>query len=450
MAAMLYRLHAEDFEAASRFGAPAGSTLIDWPIPYDYLRPYYDRVQELLGLSGATGANPFDPPADPYPQAPLVAHSSAAAVDAAARALGLHPFPTPRGILTAPRDGRSACVACGYCGAYACPVGAKASTVDTFLAKAEATGRCRVVPGVAVIEIVEDRAGRARSVVVADRSGGRHAIEAEWIVLAASAVETPRLLLLSRSARSPQGLGNGSAQVGKNLVLSLEAAGRARFPFPSRLFPPEEDARLFLNRTVQDRYLDTGAPGPYPKVGTLVFERVHFNPIQRARRVARVGDVKVGSPLAARLEEALRHERQIAYESFVEMLPRPGAHVRLDEQVTDASGHPSARIAVDDFPGERERTLRMASLAKEVLGRLEPEGITEDTALSRTYFLQAGTCRMGKDPGSSVCDPRGRVHGVERLVVCDGSALPSMGGVPPTLTIMANALRIAELILADR
>jgi choline dehydrogenase-like flavoprotein len=307
-----------------------------------------------------------------------------------------------------------------------------------------------VLPGAAVVEIVEDRAGRARSVVVADRDGARHAIEADWIVLAASAVETPRLLLVSRSARSPLGLGNASSQVGKNLVLSLEAAGRARFPFPSPLFPREEDGRPFLNRTLQDRYVDSGAPGPYPKVGTLVFERVHFNPIQRARRAAYAAKAPIGRPLTARLGRALRDEREIAYESFVEMLPRPGAHVRLDDQITDAAGLPCARIVVDDFPGERERTARMTSLAKDVLGLLRPEAFLEDTTLGRTYFLQVGTCRMGKDPGSSVCDERGRVHGVERLVVCDGSALPTMGGVPPTLTIMANALRIAELILAER
>jgi choline dehydrogenase-like flavoprotein len=450
MAAMLHRLHLEDFEAASKFGAPPGSTLADWPIRYDDLRPFYDRIQDFLGISGVTGSNPFEPPSDPYPQSPLVAHPSAAAVERAALDLGLHPFPTPRGILTAPRDGRAACVSCGYCGAYACPVGAKASTVDTFLAKAEATGRCRVVPGATVVEIVEDRAGRAKSAVVLDRSGQRHAVDADWIVLAASAVETPRLLLLSRSAKNPLGLGNTSSQVGKNLVLSLEAAGRARFPFPSPLFPREQDGRPFLNRTLQDRYVDAGAPGPYPKVGTLVFERVHMNPIQRARRAAYAGGAPVGRPLTSRLARALRDEREIAYESFVEMVPRPGAHVGLDDQVKDAGGLPSARMVIDDFPGERERTARMTSLAKDVLGPLRPEAIADDTPLGRTYFLQAGTCRMGQDAASSVCDARGRVHGVERLAVCDGSVLPSMGGVPPTLTIMANALRIAELILAER
>jgi choline dehydrogenase-like flavoprotein len=450
MSAMLYRMHREDFESASRYGVPRGSTLVDWPIGYDDLRPFYDRIQDFLGLAGATGANPFDPPADPYPQSPLAVHPAADAVDRAALGLGLHPFPTPRGILTAPRDGRRACVACGYCGAYACPVGAKASTVDSFLAKAESSGRCRVVPGAMVVEIVANSAGQAKAVIAVDARGDRHEIEASWIVLAASAVESARLLLLSRSARSPSGLGHDAGQVGKNLVFMLEAAGRATFAYPSVLFPREHDARPFINRSLQDRYLDPGAPGAYPKIGTLVIERAHFNPIQRARRAAHDGGDAVGARLMSGLDRALCRQRDVAYESFVEMLPRAGTSVDLDEKIADAGRLPAARITLDEFPGEGERTARIASLARDVLERLKPEGIVEDTAHGRTYFLQAGTCRMGGDPASSVCDARGRVHGMQRLVVCDGSVLPTMGGVPPTFTIMANALRIGDLILAER
>ena len=450
MAAMLYRMHREDFDAASRFGAPRGSTLADWPIGYDDLRPYYDRIQASLALSGLTGGNPFDPPAAPFPQSPLPVHPAAEAIDRAANEGGLHPFPTPRGILTAPHENRAACVACGYCGAYACPVGAKASSVDTFLKSAEATERCTVVPGAMVVEIIEDANGRARAVVVMDARGGRHQIAASWIVLAASAVETPRLLLLSRSARRASGLGNDSAQVGRHLAFMLEAAGRARFAYPSPLFPREHDARPFVNRSIQDRYIDREAPGSYPKVGTLVIERAHFNPIQRARRSAHEGGLVVGSALTARLGLDLCHQRDILFESFVEMLPRPGAGVHLDDAAKDGAGLPAARITVDDFPGEKERTGRIASLAREVLDRLKPKAIIEDTPFGRTYFLQVGTCRMGRDPASSTCDARGRVFGTERLVICDGSVLPSMGGVPPTFTIMANALRIAELMLAER
>jgi choline dehydrogenase-like flavoprotein len=237
--------------------------------------------------------------------------------------------------------------------------------------------------------------------------------------------------------------------VGRNLVLSLEASGRAVFPFPSPLFGREHERFPFINRSIQDRYLDRDAPHGYPKGGTLVLDRAHLNPIQRGRRAAHDEGTTLGAPLTARLSRALGRERSIGYETFVEMLPRASAHVRLDPGVNDANGLPVARITVDDFPGEAERVARVASLGRELLVRMNPAALVDDARLRRTYFLQAGTCRMGRDPASSVCDPRGRVHGIEGLVVCDGSALPSMGGVPPTLTIMANALRIAELLVNE-
>jgi choline dehydrogenase-like flavoprotein len=449
MSAMLYRMHDEDFDAKTRFGAPNGSTLIDWPFGYETLRPYYDEVQAHLGLSGETGRNPFDPKGAPYPSAPLATHPSAEAVDRAATAAGLHPFPTPRGILTAGHAGRRPCIQCGYWGSYACPVGAKASSADAFFPEAEATGRCTVLPGAAVVRVTEE-AGRARGVIVVDEDGGLHELRAPWIVLAASAVESARLLLVSESPRFPHGLGNVTGQVGKNLVFSLEAAGRAAFDYPSILFPREHDGKSFINRSIQDRYVDRDAPGGYPKVGTLVIERTHANPIQRARRAARHPTVVLGKELATRLEASLRDSRDILYESFVEMVPRNGVFVSLAPDVRGAEGQPAARIAIDDAPFEAERAARLADLARRILEPLRPRAFSEDAALRCTTFLQAGTCRMGRREESSVCDERGRVRGVRGLVVADGSALPSMGGVPPTLTIMANAVRIADLVLRDR
>lgn len=449
MSAMLYRMHAEDFDAKSRFGALRGSTLIDWPFGYETLRPYYDEVQAHLGLSGESGKNPFDPAGAPYPNAPLAAHPSADAVDRAAVAAGLHPFATPRGILTAEHAGRRPCIQCGYCGSYACPVGAKASSADAFLPEAEATGRCTVLPGAAVVRVTEE-AGRARGVIVVDEDGSLHELRATWIVLAASAVESARLLLVSESPGFPHGLGNVSGQVGKNLVFSLEAAGRAVFDYPSSLFPSEHDGKSFINRSIQDRYVDRDAPGGYPKIGTLVIERAHANPIQRARHAARQPTIALGKELTARLEASLRDSRDILYESFVEMLPRSGTFVSLAADVRGAEGQPAARIVTDDAPFETERAARLAALARQILEPLRPRAISEDAALRRTTFLQAGTCRMGRHEESSVCDERGRVRGVRGLVVVDGGALPSMGGVPPTLTIMANALRIADLVAHDR
>jgi choline dehydrogenase-like flavoprotein len=451
MGAMFFRLHEEDFDSRSRFGPIAGSTLCDWPIGYAELAPFYDRIQTHLALSGRSGSNPFDPPSAPFPQAPLRAHPAAGALDRAALAAGLHPFPTPRGILSAAHAGRNACVQCGYCGAYACPVGAKASAADAFLPLARASGRCRVLSGAQVLRVIDEADGRASGVLVLDGAGAQHRLRARIIVMAASAVETARLLLLSTSARHPAGLGNQNGQVGQNLVVSLESAGRARFPYPSALFPREHDARPFINRSLQDRYRDAQAPGPLPRAGTLVLERAHFNPIQRARRAlaAEREPLRSAASSTERLERALCEQREIIYESFVEMLPRAAARVSLDSELRGADGQACARIAVDEFPHEAGRAARLTEIAHELLARMHASEVEQDTACRAVYFLQGGTCRMGRDESSSVCDARGRVHGVAGLVIADGSALPSLGGVPPTFTIMANALRIAEGLLHD-
>src|SRR5262249_53878369 len=158
-----------------------------------------------------------------------------------------------------------------------------------------------------------------------------------------SAVETARLLLVSR-------LGND--QVGKNLVFSLETAGAAAFAFPSEIFARADDAVPFLNVSLQDRYADRDAPG-WPRAGTPVLERPHPNPIQHALRVA--GGGLAGPRLVAALRRHFLERREIVWESFVEMLPRPGARVELDPDVVDAAGVPVARIVLDSRPDERPR-----------------------------------------------------------------------------------------------
>ena len=449
MSAMLYRMHEEDFDGQTRYGQPKGSTLIDWPIQYADMQPYYDEIQEYLQLSGQSGANLFGPGKIIYPQAPLPTHVLARRIDRVAWAKGYHPFATPRGILTAEHMSRQPCIDCGYCGAYACPVSAKASVADSFLPAAEQTGRCRIVPGAQAVSIELSSLGEAKAIIAADDKGNRHKIEASTILLAASAVESARLLLLSQDANHPKGIGNKDGQVGKNLVLSLDSPGRAVFAYPSVEFPRETDNQYFINRSFQDRYVDRDAPGPYPKGGTLVIDRAHRNPIQQGLRALRrdgPSDMPLGPELMERLLIALSEERSIAYECFVEMLPRPGARVGLDSKQTDSLGLPVARIEVDDFPHEAERVRRLRDLAHDVLENLSPNllRMEEDGPLKRTYFLQAGTCRMGNDPASSVVDSYGQVHGVPRLHVVDGATLPTLGGVPPTLTIMANSLRIAD------
>src|SRR6516164_10356807 len=143
--ANFWRFHEIDFIERSKVGAVPGSTLVDWPITYADLEPYYTKVEWEVGVSGLAGASPFDPPrSKPYPMPPLPVKSSGVLFERGARKLGLHPFPAPMAIASQPYRGRPACVHCGFCEGYGCEVMAKSSSLNTMIPEAEATGRCEV------------------------------------------------------------------------------------------------------------------------------------------------------------------------------------------------------------------------------------------------------------------------------------------------------------------
>src|SRR5690242_15150497 len=137
-----WRFHEIDFIERSKVGPVPGANLVDWPITYAHLEPYYTKVEWEIGVSGLAGASPFDPPrSKPYPMPPLPVKSGGVIFERAARKLGWHPFPAPMAILSQPRPGRSACVQCGFCESFGCEVGAKSSTLAAVIRVAEKTGR---------------------------------------------------------------------------------------------------------------------------------------------------------------------------------------------------------------------------------------------------------------------------------------------------------------------
>ena len=267
---------------------------------------------------------------------------------------------------------------------------------------------------------------------------------ARCVVVAATAIESARLLLLSRSARFPSGLANSNGLVGKNLVFSGEAKGEALFKRKGReAVPWLIDPSPFVQRSVQDFYfLDRPVEG-IRKAGTIIFAMAHPNPILTAERIA-------GSGLNARwgvqLKEALREEaagaRTLTFETFGEFLPTRGTYIDLDPNVTDRWGLPVARITLDRHKQVQEINRFLATRGKEVLDALEPDSSRITQEDGQDMVLQGGTCRFGRDPATSVLDVNCRAHSVPNLYVSDSSFMPTSGGVPGTLTIMANALRV--------
>lgn len=445
MSGFFYRLHEVDFRRRSELGVPGGSTVADWPISYSDLAPYYDQVEQMLGVSGAAGTNPFDPPrSGPYPNPPLEEHAITPHLDRALKKLGWHPYPTPRAILSRPHDGRPACDYCGYCGGYGCWNGAKSSTLFTFIPKAIATGHCTVVPGAMVTEVVAGPDGKARGVRWRDAAGANHEERARAVVVSCGAIESARLLLLSRSARFPHGLANGGGQVGRNLALSTFASVEAELLSSGggKAIRGLMGRHPWLGRTVQDFY----APrrGGEPKAGTIRFDLAHPNPIFNAESVARGGpQVLWGERLKEALERRFHQGRTLEAEIFSEFTPTPHTFVELDPEVRDRYGLPAARITVKHHEQDLAGAAMLTGKAEEAFLALGADSVHVKEKGGVTWVLQHGTCRSGKDPRESVLDAHCRAHEVPNLYVVDGSFIPTSGGVPNTLTIEANALRVA-------
>jgi len=444
MSGFFFRLHREDLRLRSLYGEVAGASVADWPLSFDQLEPFYDQVERVIGVSGDAAQNPAEPHKTPYPLAPILSHPAAALVEQGARKLGLHAFPTPRALLSADYAGRSACQYCGFCGSYGCEVGAKSSSLATFLALAARTGKLTLQPRAMVTAVGADRRGRARSVTYLDAQGALHEVRGRVIVLCCSAVETARLLLQSR-------LANASGQVGQNLLFASFASGWGRFPIPSPHWPPGAGGLPFLDRSIQDFYLLPQAGLPHPKAGTLLFMLPHVNPIFQLERLAHTpaGQPPLWGPtLKRRMREFFHDTRTIEWEAFGEFLPHPGCDVTLDPEVKDLFGLPVARIRLAVHPATGAASDFLAQKGRSVLEAAGAGALGSSSEEPIYTVLQAGTARMGSDPARSVTDPTGQAHQVKNLYVADGSGFPSAGGAPFTLTIMANALRVGAHIVA--
>jgi len=292
------------------------------------------------------------------------------------------------------------------CASYGCPVGARGTAQETFIAHAEATGRCEVRPLSMVRRIVRGEGDRIEGCEYIDAEGREHFAPARVVCVSASAIESAQLLLLS-------GLGNDEGQVGRNLQFHAVTMGEALFERE----PPHDDVP-FLGRSIADFY---------------------FLP-EGVSDLAKGGMIRFGiAPVAERLV--------LYFEAFHDFVPNEGTFVTLDDAVTDRWGLPVARIHLDPPPHHRRAGRFLADRAFEVYEDLGAvEGITTDVGGTSSYLVH-GTCRAGRDRNASVLDPFCRVHGLRNLYVADGSFMPTSGGASTTLTIVANALRTADRIL---
>jgi choline dehydrogenase-like flavoprotein len=447
MGGSLFRFHPDDFRLRSHLGAFHG--IEDWPYTYAELEPYYALAEWEVGVAGRACAHPFEGfRSRGYPMPPLQSNAFGAELDRACSRLGLHPFPTPRAINSRPYGGRPACELCDQCAGYGCPVGARGSSAEALLPRAVATGRCEVRAGAMVREVTVGPDGRATGCVYLDASGVEHRVRARVVCLCASAVETARLLLLSTSPRFPHGLANGSGQVGRSLQFHTSSAGRARFRYDRHPGKGLRDRNPFLGRSVMDHYFLPPGASTLAKGGTLRFDMERAGPIARALRAARTagGGWLWGEPLRRALAEHFHDAREVEFEAFHDFIPSAGTYVELDPEVRDRWGLPVARIHLS--PLEHHRTAGEWLVARG-LEVLYEAGADEATARGVGYVndvMAQGTCRAGSDPSRHVLNGFCQSHEVPNLFVADGSFMPTSGGVPTTLTILANSFRTADYI----
>jgi choline dehydrogenase-like flavoprotein len=440
--ANFWRFHEIDFIERSKIGAIPGTGFADWPITYADLEPYYTKVEWEIGVSGLAGASPFDPPrSKPYPMPPLPVKSSGVIFERAARKLGWHPFPSPMAILSQPRAGRSACINCGFCLAFGCEVGAKSSTLASVIPIAERTGRCEIRPNSYAHRIETDANGRATGAVYFDQQRSTHLQKAKAVVVCANGAETPRLLLLSANKQFPNGLANSSGLVGKYLMLNSSAISMGVFEHPLN------DYKGFaVSRILHDFYeLDPQKVCFYGGGG--IDARFDLTPIGFA-----LGNLPPGTPRWGKdFKAAIGHNftRTMEIFSHATSLPLETNSFSLDPDLKDAWGLPALRMTYKDHPDDLKVARWLNERGLEILdaaGAQKKWSFPVEEQQFGVHLL--GTCRMGKDPRSSVINSDHRTHDVKNLFLCDGSSLVTSGRGQPTMTIEALAFRAADRITA--
>src|SRR5438034_5779671 len=463
--AVSWRFHEDDFRARSQTmerSAPAtiphASSLAAWPWTYDDLEAHYDRAEYELGVSGKAGnlqgrkidgGNPFEAPRRrEYPLPPLFVDQAGQLFEGAARKLGYHPFSTPRAIVSQAYQGRPACTYCGFCQAFGCHIGAKSSILVTKLPEADRTGNFKLLTGVMCYRVNSDNSGRVTGVAYYGPDGSDNTIEAELVILAPFIYDNTRLLLLSRTAKFPNGLANSSGHVGKHLMAHIGA----------RVFAAFDDryVNIYMEPNAQKHSLDDWNADNFDHSGLGFIRGAQISITPADLEGGPIGAAMSMNPPPGvpRWGAAYRDflskyfARYAAIIAQTDNLPYADQTIDLDPNVRDQWGLPAPRLTYDwRRPNELARVEFM-------LGKLEELG----RAMGATHVWRSppgagapgahheGGTRMGSDPKTSVVNRYGQSWDIPNLFIIGSSTYPSMSGFNPTLTIQALAYMSADAI----
>jgi choline dehydrogenase-like flavoprotein len=426
--AALYRLRKEDFGELQHHDGVSPA----WPISYDELEPYYTRAEQLYEVHGARGEDPTEPSASaPYPF-PAVSHEpriQQLSDDLAAA--GYHPFHAPCGIrLNEQRMPYSACVRCANCDGFPCVVHGKSDADVLGVRPALEHPNVTLLTNAEAVRLETDESGSTVTGVIVEVGDETERFAGDIVVLACGAANTAKLLLMSANHRHPNGLANGSDQVGRNYMFHNSQAVLA--------LSHEENPTIFQKTLGLNDFYFAGDEFEYP-LGNIQMVGKSQAPMFHGEKP---GETKLAPNWS--LEMVARHA--VDFWLSTEDLPRSENRVTVNGN----GGLTLSYTSSNDVP-KKELYKKLQS----ILGHI---GMHPDHLLNRHVYMkneipvagcahQAGTCRFGTDPETSVLDAECRAHEVDNLYVVDTSVFPSIGAVNPALTAMANSLRVGDHVL---
>ncbi len=420
---------------------------VDWPIRYEDVAPYYDRVERLIGVFGNRDGVPtapdgiYQPPPPPRCYERLVAKGCAK--------LRIPTIALRNAILTQDHDGRAACHYCNQCG-RGCMTASRFSSVQVLIPKATATGRLKVVTNAMAREILTDQNGLCTGVSYVDRQQKReYQVRAKAVVVAGGTLESTRLLLNSRSPRFSNGLANSSGVLGKYLTDTVGFGVSAYFP-------------QLMGRKIEN---EDGIGGGHLMIPWWL-QGVQGRAFRRGYHVEMSGGAQLGSVTSAgsfayRMHdgygsELKKHARELFGTTFGfagrgEMIPNEKSYVEVDPDTLDEQGIPVLRMHWEWGEEERAMAKHMERTFVEII---EAAGgvVTrrqQDISVGGEIIHEIGTARMGADPRASVLNKFNQAHDVKNLFVVDGAAFPGNPEKNPTLSILGLSMRASEYMLEE-
>jgi choline dehydrogenase-like flavoprotein len=426
--AALYRLRREDFGELQHHDGISPA----WPLSYEEMEPYYTMAEQMYHVHGQRGRDPTEPPASgPYPCEPVSNEPRIQQLFDDLTAAGYHPFPAPCAVMLDERNrAYSACIRCQTCDGFPCLVQAKSDAEIVAVRPALAFPNVTLLRNAKALQLRTNAAGTAVSEVVVEVAGEREIFRGDIVVVACGAVNTAKLLLSSANDRHPNGLANGSDQVGRNYMFHNNQAVLA---ISRELNPTMFQKTIALN----DFYF--GMPGFEYPMGNIQMVGKSLAPMYRGEKPLETALLPMGL-----LDELSR--RAVDFWLQTEDLPNPENRVTVDG---------AGKLTLNYTPNNQVSKQKLYDKLKSMLSHL---GMHPDYLIPRNAYMkvdipiagcahQAGTCRFGTNAKSSVLDPTCKAHELDNLYVVDASFFVSIGAVNPSLTVMANAIRVGDHLL---